>query len=163
MKAKDEIVLRLVFSKNQIWALLTASLLLASALGIQGDSLTLTTYYPAPYGNYTSLTTKNLKVTGGSPGVGKVLTSDAQGTATWMDSSASEGISFGGLFSTYDSPAGSCKSANPVTGACSCPANFTDSSFYVETPEGSYGGWCAGYEGHCDGARNAYIHQCWKP
>ena len=53
---------------------------------IASETLTLTTYYPAPYG--------------GTQAVGKVLTSDANGLASWADSGMkckAESYSSGGV------------------------------------------------------------------
>ena len=79
------------------------------------ETLTLTTYYPAPYGGYASLLTTGqtllardngtvalgtttpdgtvklhvnglVKIEGGNPGAGKILTSDATGIAAWGES-----------------------------------------------------------------------------
>jgi len=77
----------------------------------EGETFTITTYYPSPYGSYNELSTYSntylamnsgnvgigtskptaklevagtIKMTGGSPGAHKVLTSDAFGNATWQ-------------------------------------------------------------------------------
>ena len=105
-------------------------------LGLVGahgsEEITLTTYYPAPYGDYDELTAHKMtigttypvpaddgdltvegkvgigttnpgaqlevagqvKVTGGSPGANKVLTSDSSGLASWV---APAGIPIGGI------------------------------------------------------------------
>lgn len=69
----SEISLKLTFSRRQIVVLL-AFLLLAWHPGYLGsETLTLTTYYPAPYGGYVSLLTTNqtlLARDGGNVGVG---------------------------------------------------------------------------------------------
>jgi len=48
------------------------------------EEITLTTYYPAPYGDYDSLVVDNIQITGGTLGADKVLTSDADGIASWQ-------------------------------------------------------------------------------
>ncbi len=100
--------------------LLSLSLSLSLSLGIlllafnpfvfAEESITITTYYPSPYGSYNELRTYSntylataggnvgigtvipgakldvagqVKITGGSPGANKVLTSDANGLASW--------------------------------------------------------------------------------
>src|SRR3989338_5707585 len=96
------------------------------------ENITITTYYPAPYGSYAELSTTGntylateggrvgigtmtpgaklevngrVKITGGSPGMGKVLTSDNDGLADWQE---------GGKVSL--SYLGSCTTAK----TCSC-------------------------------------------
>ena len=96
------------------------------------ETITITTYYPAPYGSYAELSTTGntylateggrvgigtmtpgaklevngrVKITGGSPGMGKVLTSDNDGLADWQE---------GGKVSL--SYLGSCTTAE----TCSC-------------------------------------------
>lgn len=103
----------------------------------------------------------SVKIADGSQGVGKVLTSDANGLASWKASTG--GGSFGGLFYTAGSASGSCASANPVTSDCSCPTGFSDSSYYVYQAGGVNCGWTAGYTATvpCYG-QYMYIHQCWK-
>ena len=80
-----------------------ASVLLSFIPSLFADeSITITTYYPSPYGSYNQLyvadklgigTTSpgvalevagQVKITGGSPGANKVLTSDANGLASWQ-------------------------------------------------------------------------------
>ncbi len=45
------------------------------------ETMTITTYYPSPYGSY-----NQIKITGGSPGTGKILVSDSAGSASWQTS-----------------------------------------------------------------------------
>jgi len=55
----------------------------------QDEEIPLTTYYPAPHGDYKSLDTETIQITGGTPAAGKVLTSDdSNGNASWQDVSA---------------------------------------------------------------------------
>ncbi len=53
------------------------------------------------------ITAATIKLTGGSPGAGKVLTSDASGNASWQDAASG-----GGGLTTGSSPSSSCASAN---------------------------------------------------
>jgi hypothetical protein len=56
------------------------------------ETVELTTYYPAPYGQYEDLTINNsLTLSDGNEAEGNVLVSDANGVATWTDSSALSG------------------------------------------------------------------------
>jgi hypothetical protein len=54
------------------------------------EELTLTTYYPAPYGEYDNLVTNSIQITGGNPSDGRVLTSDDDGIGTWQDVTGSQ-------------------------------------------------------------------------
>jgi len=64
------------------------------------EEIVLTTYYPAPYGDYDELIANSLlvaeqvKIQDGTEGAGKVLTSDADGVGTWQAPQAS---SFGSI------------------------------------------------------------------
>jgi hypothetical protein len=93
------------------------SVFVVSAATVFAEEITITTYYPSPYGSYSSLQADKLGVgdnnadgvltsddvpatsgdlwvsglitiKGGAPGVNKVLTSDANGLATWETSAA---------------------------------------------------------------------------
>ena len=71
-------------------------------------------------------------------------------------------LMFGGIYYS-DTGSGSCLSANPATGSCSCPAGFTASSYHVYQAESINCGWTAGYTAlvPCYG-RFVSINQCWK-
>ena len=103
-----------------------ASVLLSFIPSLFADeSITITTYYPSPYGSYNQLyvadklgigTTSpgvalevagQVKITGGSPGANKVLTSDANGLASWQTA--------GGGTPDYDSGWYAETNANHVT------------------------------------------------
>jgi len=102
----------------RIWLLL---FVVSLASVVQAEDVTVTTYYPSPRGNYQTLNstgntnlatggggvsvnvgtaTNNanlvingtLQMTGGTPGVGEVLTSDAAGVATWTPTTSLTGI-----------------------------------------------------------------------
>lgn len=71
MNPDDEI--RLVLSKRQIKALLFLALVLGGTYALMSESLTLTTYYPAPSGVYNKMITTDaayLARDGGNVGVG---------------------------------------------------------------------------------------------
>lgn len=56
------IVLRLIFTRNQVLAALTGAFLCAGPLPLGGDTTTLSTLYPAPYGSYNNLSAGKLTV-----------------------------------------------------------------------------------------------------
>lgn len=63
-----------------------------------------------------------LKVTGGTPSVGKVLTSDAVGVASWGAIRQ-----FGGTYTRWTVSPYTCLDSNPLAGnTCSCPSGFTE-------------------------------------
>jgi len=64
-----------------------------------------------------------VKITGGLPGAGKVLVSDASGLASWQG--PPQGAQFGGMYSTNEVCAAGGTSVNPLTGGQSCPAGFS--------------------------------------
>lgn len=78
MKSSDEI--RLVLSKRQIKALLFVALVMGGAYALKSESLTLSTYYPAPSGIYSKMITTNatyLARDGGNVGIGTTSPSAA--------------------------------------------------------------------------------------
>ncbi len=94
-----------------------------------------------------------VKITGGVPGAGKVLTSNASGLATWETISGAT-YSFGGIYrESTDSCSEPTCGPNPFTGGCNCPAGFTRA--YLEGDGGSYG-----IEPTCFWSTAAYY--CWK-
>jgi hypothetical protein len=98
-----------------------------------------------------------VKITGGSPGTGKVLTSDASGLASWQTPSAGSG-QYKGMYvrkkagSTPTCTSGTCVAANPFTGGCSCPAGYTAYDGNASFPNNL---WC--------GADYYKICQCYTP
>lgn len=73
------------------------------------------------------------------------------------------GASFGGFYSTRDTPSGSCLWPNPATGSCSCPAGYADSSINLYQPDCVNCGWSAGYTVLVAGGFYwHYLHQCWR-
>jgi hypothetical protein len=86
------------------------------------NTLTMTggTIDGVPIGNTTAAagTFTTLKVTGGTPGTGKVLTSDATGGATWQAAS-------GGGATVYNSSGAAQSGAKIVIGTLSIGANTT--------------------------------------
>lgn len=100
----------------------------------------------------------NIKIADGTQGAGKVLTSDANGVASWQPPTAG-GILFGGMFRVtsgscpaiqqWPATGGfTCKQSNFFNGgSCGCPAGF---SAYLENLE------CGGYPG------NAAVFYCAK-
>ena len=150
-------------------------LLCCSANEVVSESMTMTTYYPAPTGTYRRLVTTGgtvanpshtilardagnvgigttdpqaklavagqLMITGGSPGAGKVLTSDAAGLASWQA---------GGTW-----PSGSyCIMANGV-----CPTGFSAGELHLLVG-------CAAHD-QCDGVNACVGSSCcgdaWTP
>jgi len=110
--AKEEKMARLLRS---IFLIFSVSVFFAAI--VFAEEITITTYYPSPYGSYSSLQTDKLGVgdnngdgaltsadvpttsgdvwikgsvtiKGGAPGLNKVLTSDANGLASWQTSAA---------------------------------------------------------------------------
>ena len=74
--------------KTKIFVFTVSAILLLSfsmVFAQDEESITLTTYYPAPYGEYETLSTNELKVTDGNEEAGKVLTSDDDGVGAWQD------------------------------------------------------------------------------
>ncbi|MDO8662271.1 MAG: hypothetical protein Q7K98_03520 [Candidatus Omnitrophota bacterium] len=138
-------------------------------LSAADETLTITTYYPSPYGSYNSLQTSTLgvgdnngdtkltsadvpttvgdvwikgkvgigtttpgtklevngqiKITGGNPGAGKVLTSDANGVGSWQGGGAGL-VQYGGSY-LVEYMGGTCTTPNIVTSNCSCPAGYS--------------------------------------
>lgn len=79
---------------------------------------------------------------------------------TTQTSAATSGA-FGGTFSKVG---GSCSVANPLTGACTCLAGYTDHNFLSFSTNASYScGWFLGYTttGPC-GQSSYEVHQCWR-
>lgn len=67
------ITIKLVFNRRQVIGLLALALLLAHPRGLTSEQLTLTTYYPSPYGVYQQLRSTNdsyLAYSGGNVGIG---------------------------------------------------------------------------------------------
>jgi hypothetical protein len=84
-----------------------------------------------------------VKIVDGSEGVGKVLTSDANGLATWQalagsigSSTTGTGYAFGGIYMVNeenDAPTFTfnlCRYPNAITGSCSCPSGYTSARFW---------------------------------
>ncbi len=100
-------------ARRTIQGTLAAAMVLAAAAELGSEAVTLTTYYPAPSGVYTQMITTgntflardgaafkvgigtilpaakldvtgNVKIADGTQGLGKVLTSDANGLAAWQ-------------------------------------------------------------------------------
>jgi hypothetical protein len=70
----------------------------------QDEEITLTTYYPAPYGDYDEIITNHIQITDGNQDEGKILTSDADGVASWQDKTTNFGSlddDSGGSYSSY--------------------------------------------------------------
>jgi hypothetical protein len=115
MENTKTIILELRLTRNKLLFLLSLFFLAWHPAIINSETLTLTTYYPAPYGGYASLLTTGrtllardgsnvgihtafptatLHVVGGftlenaDKGDGNVLTSDANGHATWKPASS---------------------------------------------------------------------------
>lgn len=87
---RKKIKLTLVFTPLQLLAAISLLLICALPLDIDSESMTLTTYYPAPYGMYSKLSSAQLDVTGtlkladGTQGPDKILISDTNGAASWQ-------------------------------------------------------------------------------
>ncbi len=75
--------------------ILLGCILVAALFGIafadDVEEIILTTYYPAPYGDYESIATNDIQITDGNQGEGKILTSDADGIASWQDKATNFG------------------------------------------------------------------------
>jgi hypothetical protein len=79
---------------------LLCAFLFSSASYAQDEEITLTTYYPAPYGDYEEITTRSLTVVDGNEDTNKILSSDESGNATWK-STAELGLGGSGTIIAY--------------------------------------------------------------
>lgn len=148
---KNEIVTDL-----KIILILISGLFYTCNLALAQETITITTYYPAPYGSYAELTTTNntylateggkvgigtttpgaklevsgqVKITGGLPGNNKVLTSDANGLASWQAPAGGLPVKGGwyGRCSSYQA----CVSSTLIFPgqcvglSCTCAAGYT--------------------------------------
>jgi hypothetical protein len=100
-----------------------------------------------------------VKITGGTPGAGKVLTSDANGLASWQ-AAGGGGAQFGGMFSKCCPKVNVCVVPNPVTGSCTCPAGFITVAL-ADYLQGSQSGLPACGPGPCMNVGQGFF--CYKP
>lgn len=126
---------------------LVGLLLLACAGELGSESVSLTTYYPAPSGVYTQMiTTQNtyLARDGGKVGIGTAtplakldVTGDINVTGNLLGNGV-RGMIFGGAYEYYcNGNSGSCpcasggvRVANPLTGGASCPAGYSNIQYW---------------------------------
>src|SRR6185436_13317225 len=90
---------------------------LLSAFFAYADTVTVSTYYPSPYGSY-----KDLEVNNDLTVEGMLTAQDmkVQKTLT-VDTLRGGSYGFGG---TYIVDVDGCQTPNPFTGECKCPAGF---------------------------------------
>ena len=140
------------------------------------EELTITTYYPSPYGSYDELSTNYLNygtAPSDMPTNGGVCTKEGQTAysttdktvylcdgANWKTIGGS--YSFGGIYMQCDS--GACRWPNPVTGECNCPAGYTSFRLWDWVTPGNphnfytYGG----STGSVDCGQEVSMYQCTK-
>ena len=72
----------------------------------------------------------------------------------------------GGFGGTFSKGGGACAVANPLTGACTCLAGYTDHTFLTFSTNASYScGWFLGMPNSTTGPCGSYsyeVHQCWR-
>ena len=145
---------------------LVVAMLLAAAPELCSETETLTTYYPSPSGVYTQMiTTGNtylardggnssrvgvgttnpaakldvagqVRIADGTQGANRILTSDANGLATWV----AQPKGFGGAYCTGGGSVAGY--ANPITGKFSCPAGYAAKPMFASGGLGNCSGQC---------------------